>query len=163
MTPVSAQDMTISDNFTKNDTEFLFMMNQYWIPDLFEIKGRIDNSLSYDVSDMLNLSVDYAQIRLMKNVNETKAYNISPDLSALRQAYYRTVTSELMRLKRLPALNRSEINYEGQVSSITARLPLYGSWLEYQVMQRYNIHNRNYPELATVPANEFFSIMANMT
>jgi len=40
---------------------------------------------------------------------------------------------------------------------------LYGAWLEYQVMQRYSVQNRTFPALATVPADEFFAIMSNMT
>lgn len=161
--PVTADDASVSRNFSNNDSEFLFMMNQYWIPDLFEIKGRIDNSVSYDVSDMLNHSVEYAQIRFMKNLNETKSYKVSPDLSNLRSVYNRTVTSELAHLKSLQALNRSDPQYQTQVSEVTARLSLYGAWLEYQVMQRYRVQNRTYPALATVPAKEFFSIMSNMT
>lgn len=160
---VSAEDRAISGNYSSNDTEFLFMMNQYWIPDLFEIKGRIDNSISYDMADMLNLSVEYANIRLTKNLNETKSYNVSPDLQDLRSAYNQTVESELKRIKALPALNRSDSRYPDQVSKVTARLSLYGAWLEYQVMQRYGVQNRTYPSLATVPAKDFFSIMANMT
>lgn len=157
------EDIGISGNFTSNDTEFLFMMHQYWIPDFYEIKGRIDNSVSFDVSDMVNLSVEYANIRLKKNLNESNSYNISQDLTYLRTAYNRTVQSELSYLNRLPALNRSDSLYQVQVSGITARLSLYGAWLEYQVMQRYNVQNRTFPALATVPADEFFSIMSNMT
>ena len=161
--PCLGEDIGISDNFTSNDTEFLFMMNQYWIPDLYEIKGRVDSTVSYDVSDMLNLSVEYANIRLKKNLNETVSYNVSQDLANLRTAYNRTVVSELGSLNRLPALNRSDPQYLTQVSGITARLSLYGAWLEYQVMQRYQIQNRSFPALATVPTDEFFSIMSNMT
>lgn len=161
--PVTSDDIGISGNFTTNDSEFLFMMNQYWIPDLYEIKGRIDTSISYDVPDMLNLSVEYANIRLQKNLNETKSYNVSPDLADLRSVYSRTVTSEIMRLKSLPAFNRSDPEYQEKITGVTAKLSLYGAWLEYQVMQRYNVQNRSYPDLATVPSNDFFSIMANMT
>ena len=109
--PCLGEDIGISDNFTSNDTEFLFMMNQYWIPDLYEIKGRVDSTVSYDVSDMLNLSVEYANIRLKKNLNETVSYNVSQDLANLRTAYNRTVVSELGSLNRLPALNRSDPQY----------------------------------------------------
>jgi len=161
--PCMGEDIGISGNHTSNDTEFLFMMNQYWIPDLYEIKGRVDGSVTYDIPDVLNLSVEYANIRLKKNLNETYSYNISQDLSYLRQAYNRTVQSELINLNRIPKLNRSDPLYPAQISGITARLSLYGAWLEYQVMQRYSVQNRTFPALATVPADEFFAIMSNMT
>ena len=161
--PSMGEDIAISANYTSNDTQFLFNMNQYWIPDLYEIKGRIDGAVSYDLPDMLNISVDYADIRLKKNLNETLSYNVSADLVNLRTVYARTVTSELPRINHLPLLNRSDPSYFDQVSGTTARLSLYGSWLEYQVMQRYTIHNRTFPDIATVPAEEFFSIMANLT
>jgi len=160
---VSGEDMGISGNYTNNDTEFLFMMNQYWIPDLYEIKGRIDGSTGYDIPDMLNLSLDYARIRLTKNLNETNSYNVSQDLAYLRSAYNQTVLTELHELAYLPVLNRSDPMYQTEISEATARLSLYGAWLEYQVMQRYNVQNRTFPALATVPADEFFSIMRNMT
>lgn len=160
---VIGEDSAISGNFSNNDSEFLFMMTQYWVPDLYEIKGRIDDSVSYDIPDMLNMSVQYAHIRLMKNLNETNAYNISSDLGDLKTAYNRTVMTELGRLENLPYLNRTDPRYQEQVSGVTAQLSLYGAWLEYQIMQRYRIQNRTFPALATVPAPEFFSIMANMT
>ncbi len=161
--PSFGEDAGISGNHTSNDTEFLFMMNQYWIPDLYEIKGRIDGSVTYDIPDVLNLSVEYANIRLKKNLNETSSYNISPDLSYLRSAYNRTVQTELTHLNRIPYFNRSDPQFPVQVSGMTARLSLYGAWLEYQVMQRYAVPNRTFPALATVPADEFFAIMSNMT
>ena len=163
MYPCFGEDIGISGNHTSNDSEFLFMMNQYWIPDLYEIKGRVDGSVTYDIPDVLNLSVEYANIRLKKNLNETFSYNVSQDLSNLRQAYNRTVQSELTQLNRIPALNRSDSQYLTQISGITARLSLHGAWLEYQVMQRYSVQNRTFPALATVPADEFFKIMGNMT
>lgn len=163
MCPCFGEDIGISGNHTSNDTEFLFMMNQYWIPDLYEIKGRVDGSVTYDIPDVLNLSVEYANIRLKKNLNETFSYNVSQDLSNLRQAYNRTVQSELTQLNRILALNRSDSQYLTQISGITARLSLHGAWLEYQVMQRYSVQNRTFPALATVPADEFFAIMSNMT
>lgn len=161
--PCFGEDIGISGNHTGNDTEFLFMMNQYWIPDLYEIKGRIDGSVTYDIPDLLNLSVDYANIRLKKNLNETFLYNVSQDLSYLREAYNRTVNSELSYLNRISALNRTDPQFPLQVSGITARLSLHGAWLEYQVMQRYQVYNRTFPELATVQADEFYKIMANLT
>ncbi len=161
--PCYGEDIGMSGNFTENDSEFLFMMNQYWIPDLYEIKGRIDNSVSYTIPDMLNLSVEYANIRLKKNLNETHSYNVSPDLVYLRSAYNQTVQSELVKLNHLPALNRSDPQYVTRVSGVTAQLSLYGAWLEYQVMQRYSVQNRTFPELAKVPADEFFKITGNMT
>lgn len=161
--PCLGEDTSISGNHTGNDTEFLFMMNQYWIPDLYEIKGRIDGSVTYDIPDVLNLSVDYANIRLKKNLNETNLYNVSQDLSYLREAYNRSVSYELIHLNQIPYLNRTDPLYPVRVSGITARLSLHGAWLEYQVMQRYLVHNRTFPEIATVPANEFYAIMANLT
>ena len=65
---VLAEAVVIQDNMSGNDSQFLFLMNQYWIPDMYEVKGRIDGSISYDIPDMLNLSVEYANIRLMKKL-----------------------------------------------------------------------------------------------
>jgi hypothetical protein len=158
-----ADDVGISNNFTGNDSQFLFLMNQYWIPDIYEIKGRIDGSITYDIPEMLNLSVDYAKIRLLKNLNETKSYEISPDLVDLRSAYDRMVKSEMNDISTLPLLNRSAPGFADQVSKATARFSLYGSWFEYQMMQRYNKGNRTYPSIAVVPSDEFFSIMSNLT
>jgi len=161
--PSLGADVGTYGNYTHNDTEFLFMMNQYWIPDLYEIKGRIDGSITYNIPDMVNLSLDYANIRLKKNLNETESYMISPDLSYLRLAYNRAISSELPYINQIATFNRSEPGFAQKVSGITARLSLYGAWLEYQVMQRYSVQNRTFPVLATVPADEFFSIMGNMT
>ena len=158
-----ADGVGISNNFTGNDSQFLFLMNQYWIPDIYEIKGRIDGSITYDIPEMLNLSVDYAKIRLLKNLNETKSYEISPDLVDLRSAYDRMVKSEMNDISILPLLNRSAPGFADQVSKTTARFSLYGSWFEYQMMQRYNKGNRTYPSIAVVRSDEFFSIMSNLT
>lgn len=161
--PGVAEDIGISDNYSSTDNQFLFMMNQYWIPDMYEIKGRIDGSISYDIPDMLNISVEYGKNRLLKNLNETYSYNVSPDLTYLRSAYDRTVSLEVQEMNLLPALNRSDPGFSAKISQETARFSLYGAWLEYQVMQRYDVSNRTYPELATVPADQFFSIMGNLT
>jgi len=160
---VLAEAVVIQDNMSGNDSQFLFLMNQYWIPDMYEVKGRIDGSISYDIPDMLNLSVEYANIRLMKNLKETESYNVSGDLADLRIAYNKTIMSEINDLSRLPFLNRSAPGFADQVSQVTSRFSLYGSWFEYQVMQKYQSGNRSYPSLAYVPTNEFNSIMSNLT
>ncbi len=152
-----------SDNLSQSDQEFLFFMTQYWIPDLYEIKGRIDGAYSYDITEMQNLSLDYARVRLDKNLNESQQYQVSPDLLELRRGYQLVVNRTIGLVESVRLLNRSDSSYPDQVSMKTAPVTLYGSWLEYQVMKHYSYQNRSYPDIVMVPPEQFFSIMDNLT
>lgn len=158
-------DGIIVANTTDSDQQFLFLMNQYWIPDLYDIKGRVDGAAGFgaDVPQMLNLSSDYARIRLNRNINETNGYLISPSISSLRSQYQSGALQSIHIIDDIMALNRSEDNFAENVSMRTATLSLYGTWLEYQVMRCYNLPNITYPEIATVPPEKFMQVMGVIT
>lgn len=146
---------------TDTDKQFLFLMNQYWIPDFYDIKGRVDGAAGFgsDVPQMLNLSLDYARIRLNKNINETNGYSISPQVSNLRIHYQTGVLQSIRIIDEIMALNRTDESFVQNVSSRTASFSLYGTWLEYQVMRCYDLPNMSYPEIASVPPEKFMQVM----
>jgi len=161
---------TISDgmkkvNTSSADQQFLFLMNQYWIPDFYDIKGRIDGAAGFgsDVPQMLNLSADYARIRLIRNINETNGYTVSPAMIGLKQQYQTGATRSIRVIDGIMAQNRSEETFAQSVPMRTAALSLYGSWLEYQVMRCYNLPNITYPEIAAVPPDQFMQVMGTIT
>lgn len=166
-TPKSAviMDGVKNISITAADQQFLFLMNQYWIPDLYDIKGRIDGAAGFgaDVPQMLNLSADYARIRLTKNINETNGYNVSPAVQTLKMQYQTGALRSIRVIDGIMALNRSEESFPQTVPMKTAALSLYGSWLEYQVMRCYDLPNSTYPEIASVPADQFMQVMGMIT
>ncbi len=143
------------------DQQFLFLMNQYWIPDYYDIKGRIDSSATFgsDLPQMLNLSADYARIRLKKNINETNGYSLSPSIAGLRTLYQNGAMQSISVVDRIMVLNRSDEKFGEKVPTYTAALSLYGTWLEYQTMRCYNLPNMTYPEIAAVPPEKFMQVM----
>nr|WP_319540557.1 hypothetical protein [uncultured Methanospirillum sp.] len=147
------------------DQQFLFLMNQYWIPDLFDIKGRMDSSATFgtDLPQMLNLTADYARIRLNKNINETNGYLLSPPVSNLRTEYQNGVVRCTKVIDGVMTLNRSSEKFGQDVPTRTAALSLYGTWLEYQTMKCYNLPNISYPDIATVPPDQFMQVMGAIT
>jgi hypothetical protein len=150
---------------TSDDQQFLFLMNQYWIPDFFDIKGRLDGAAGFgsDVPQMLNLSADYAKIRLMKNINETNGYNLSSAVSGLKNQYQTGAIRSIDVINSIMVQNRSAEGFAQDVPMRTAALSLYGSWLEYQVMRCYHLPNITYPEIATVPPDKFMEVMGVIT
>jgi len=147
------------------DQQFLFLMNQYWIPDLFDIKGRMDSSATFgtDLPQMLNLTADYARIRLNKNINETNGYSLSSPVSNLRNEYQTGAIRCTRVIDSIMALNRSSEKFGQDVPTRTAALSLYGTWLEYQTMKCYNLPNITYPDIATVPPDQFMQVMGAIT
>ncbi|WP_319578209.1 hypothetical protein [uncultured Methanospirillum sp.] len=147
------------------DQQFLFLMNQYWIPDLFDIKGRMDSSATFgaDLPQMLNLTADYARIRLNKNINETNGYSLSPPVSNLRTEYQNGAVRCTKVIDSIMALNRSSEKFGQDVPTRTAALSLYGTWLEYQTMKCYILPNISYPDIATVPPDQFMQVMGAIT
>lgn len=160
----------VSSNATTNmtplpvqyaDQQFLFLMNQYWIPDFYDIKGRIDSSTTFgsDLPQMLNLSADYARVRLKGNINETNGYSLSPPISSLRSSYQKGAQQSITVIDKIMTLNRSDEKFGQEVPTRTAALSLYGTWLEYQTMRCYNLPNMSYPEIAEVPPDMFMQVM----
>ena len=158
-------DGYVSANYTASDQQFLFLMNQYWIPDFYDIKGRLDGAAGFgaDVPQMLNLSADYARIRLNRNMNETNGYSLSPAISGLRTQYQAGTLQSIHIIDDIMALNRSEDTFAQNVSMRTTALSLYGTWLEYQVIRCYNLPNITYPEIAAVPPEKFMQVMGAIT
>jgi hypothetical protein len=147
------------------DQQFLFLMNQYWIPDFFDIKGRMDGSATFgsDLPQMMNLTADYARIRLNKNINETNGYSLSPSVSSLRTEYQTGATRCIKVIDSVMALNRSVGSFGQDVPTRTAALSLYGTWLEYRAMKCYNLQNVSYPDIAEVPPDQFMQVMGTIT
>lgn len=147
------------------DQQFLFLMNQYWIPDFYDIKGRMDGSATFgtDLPQMLNLSADYARIRLNRNINETNGYAVSSAVSGLRTEYQNGALRSIGVIDSIMALNRSKDGFGQDVPMRTAALSLYGTWLEYQTMRCYNLPNITYPEIAGVPPEQFMQVMGAIT
>lgn len=143
------------------DQQFLFLMNQYWIPDFYDIKGRIDSSTTFgsDLPQMLNLSADYARVRLKRNINETNGYMLSPQISSLRSSYQKGAQQSITVIDKIMTLNRSDEKFGQEVPTRTAALSLYGTWLGYQTMRCYNLPNMSYPEIAEVPPDMFLQVM----
>jgi hypothetical protein len=148
-------------NTSSTDHQFLFLMNQYWIPDLYDIKGRIDGAAGFgaDIPQMLNLSADYARIRLIRNINETNEYPVSPAVNNLKTQYQTGALRMIRAIDGIMALNRSEETFARSIPMRTAAFSLYGSWLEYQVMRCYILPNMTYPEIATVSSDQFMEVM----
>ena len=140
-------------------------MNQYWIPDFYDIKGRMDGAATFgtDLPQMLNLTADYARIRLNRNINETNGYAISPTVSGLRTEYQAGALRSIKTIDAIMALNRSQDGFAQAIPAKTAALSLYGTWLEYQTMRYYNLPNITYPEIAAVPPDQFMQVMGNIT
>lgn len=154
-----------SSMISSSDKQFLFLMNQYWIPDFYDIKGRIDSSATFgsDLPQMLNLSADYARIRLKRNINETNGYALSPAITGLRTQYQTGALQSITVIDKIMALNRSDGKFGEEVPSYSAALSLYGTWLEYQAMRCYNLPNMTYPEIAAVPPDKFMQVMGAIT
>ncbi len=152
-------------NISLADQQFLFLMNQYWIPDFYDIKGRVDGAATFgtDLPQMLNLTTDYARIRLTKNINETNGYSLSPSVSSLRNEYQTGAGRCIRVIESIMVLNRSSEMFGQDVPTRTAALSLYGTWLEYQTMKCYNLPNITYPDLATVPPDQFMQVMGAIT
>jgi len=161
--PVHAtlSDISQKINTSASDQQFLFLMSQYWIPDLYDIKGRMDGAASFgaDVPEMLNLSADYAKIRLNKNINETNGYSLSPEITSLKTQYQIGAEKSVGIINGIMTLNRTDDTFSQQVPSRTAALSLYGTWLEYQVMRCYDHMNMTYPDIAQIPPDQFIQIM----
>ncbi|PKL60599.1 MAG: hypothetical protein CVV33_01845 [Methanomicrobiales archaeon HGW-Methanomicrobiales-4] len=162
---IISSDGVRNANTSSSDQQFLFLMNQYWIPDLYDIKGRIDGAAGFgvDVPQMLNLSADYARIRLSRNINETNEYAVSPPIDGLKAQYQAGAIRSIHIIDGIMTQNRSEETFAEGVPMRTAALSLYGSWLEYQVMRCYNLPNLTYPEIAAVPPDQFMQVMGAIT
>ncbi|PWR73816.1 hypothetical protein [Methanospirillum lacunae] len=166
----SSKNQTVQKNSSQvqvssGDQQFLFLMNQYWIPDFFDIKGRMDGSTTFgsDLPQMMNLTADYARIRLNKNINETNGYSLSPSVSSLRTEYQTGATRCIKVIDSVMALNRSVGSFGQDVPTRTAALSLYGTWLEYRTMKAYNLQNISYPDIAEVPPDQFMQVMGAIT
>ncbi|HWQ64036.1 MAG TPA: hypothetical protein VN429_06430, partial [Methanospirillum sp.] len=166
----STKNQTVPANSSRvqtssGDQQFLFLMNQYWIPDFFDIKGRMDGSATFgsDLPQMLNLTADYARIRLNKNINETNGYSLSPSVSNLRTEYQTGATRCIKVIDSIMALNKSSGSFGQDVPTRTAALSLYGTWLEYRTMKCYNLQNISYPDIAEVPPDQFMQVMGAIT
>lgn len=164
-TPAQPAALADPPSYTESDQQFLFLMNQYWIPDLYDIKGRVDCAAGFgsDLPQILNLSAEYARIRISRNINETEGYSLSPEVSQLKRDYQTGarkcggIVDEILRL------NRTSEGFAENVSMRSAAFSLYGTWLEYQVMRCYDLPNMTYPEIATVPPDSFMQIMGVIT
>lgn len=166
----SDKNQTVQKNSSQvqtssGDQQFLFLMNQYWIPDFFDIKGRMDGSATFgsDLPQMMNLSADYARIRLNKNINETNGYSLSPSVSSLRTEYQTGAIRCIKVIDSVMTLNRSAGSFGQDVPTRTAALSLYGTWLEYRTMKCYNTPNISYPDIAEVPPDQFMQVMGAIT
>ena len=166
LTPKIPDNITISDipqirSTSASDQQFLFLMNQYWIPDFYDIKGRLDGAASFgaDVPEMLNLSAEYAKIRLRKNINETNGYALSPAIASLKTHYQTSAEKSIREIDGIMTLNRTDDTFSQQVLSRTSALSLYGTWLEYQVMKCYDLPNMTYPDIAQIPPDQFIQVM----
>ncbi len=145
------------------DEDYLSFMQNYWIPDLYDIKGRVDGSFSYNIPEIQNISLEYAHLRLTKNVNESRNYNISPGMEDLRQGYNMAATRTINIIDTIGKLNRSDPTYPDMVTIKTSPISLYATWLEYQVMKQYKKPDNTIPDLGLLESREFYAIMDNMT
>lgn len=66
-------------------------------------------------------------------------------------------------IDRIMELNRTTEGFSQEVPMRTAAMSLYGTWLEYQVMRCYHLPNMTYPEIATVPPDQFMKVMGLIT
>lgn len=106
------------------DQQFLFLMNQYWIPDFYDIKGRMDGAATFgtDLPQMLNLTADYARIRLIRKYHWGNWY--------FRTRYSGTDPTYLyVPREGRPSGSRPYIRYS--VEKITYQMEDQWSWSQY--------------------------------
>jgi hypothetical protein len=156
-------DVLIQNTSTISEDEqaFYTMMVEYWIPDLYEIKGGMLIALraSTGFDDLFKYACQDGITRLETNIAEMDQYTLSTAPASLRAAYVLYAQDILTVLSQAETIDQTQSEWVSIVGKSMGALSMYASWLQYSAMEAFSSSEISYQEFASLPADTFAQVV----
>ena len=164
----SLESITGSNSISRLNADqqaFYIMMVEYWIPDLYEIKGGMLLALhaSSGFDALFKAACQDGITRLDTNIAEMNQYQLSETTLPLRAAYVLYAQHIQALLSQAEHVDQTEPDWVNTVEKSMSALSMYASWLQYHVIEAFSSSQIASQEYASLSADTFMNIVKQMT
>ena len=154
-----------SSILSEDEQAFYTMMVEYWIPDLYEIKGGMLIALraSTGFDELFKGACQDGITRLEANIAEMNQYTLSGTIAPLRDAYVLYAQDILTILSQAESIDQTQSEWVNTVEKSMGALSMYASWLQYHVINAFSSSEIAYQDYASLPADEFMQAVKQIT
>ena len=149
----------------EDEQAFYTMMVEYWIPDLYEIKGGMLIALraSTGFDELFKNACQDGITRLETNIAEMNQYTLSMAPAVLRDAYVLYAQDILTMLSQAETIDQTQSEWVRIVEKSMGALSMYASWLQYSVIEAFSSSEIPYQDYASLPADTFIQAVKQIT
>ena len=150
---------------SEDEQSFYTMMVEYWIPDLYEIKGGMLIALraSTGFDELFKDACQDGIMRLEANMAEMNQYTLSETTSPLRDAYVLYAQDILALLSLADSVDQTQSEWVSTVGKSMGALSMYASWLQYHVIEVFSSSEITCQDYASLPADAFMQAVKQIT
>lgn len=150
---------------SEDEQAFYTMMIEYWIPDLYEVKGGMLIALraSTGFDELFKDACQDGITRLEANIAEMNQYTLSDTPASLRTAYVLYAQDILTILSQAETIDQTQAEWVSTVEKSMVTLSMYASWLQYHVVEAFLSSEIPCQDYASLPANTFLQAVKQIT
>jgi hypothetical protein len=160
----SAQ-VPVGSPLSEEEHAFYTMMVEYWIPDLYEIKGGMLIALraSTGFDDLFKAACQDGMIRLEKNIAEMNQYTLTGAAVSLRTAYITYAQDILSTLSQVESVDQTQPEWALSIEKSMNALSMYASWLTYSAIDAFSTSNIAHQDYASLSKDDFLQVVKEIT
>jgi len=150
---------------SEDEQAFYTMMIEYWIPDLYEIKGGMQIALraSTGFDELFKAACHGGITRLEANIAEMNQYKLSESIAPLRTAYVLYTQDILTILSQAENVDQTQSEWVSTVEKSMSALSMYASWLHYHVIEAFSSSQIASQDYASLSADTFMQVVKQIT
>jgi len=150
-----------TSTLSEDELAFYTMMVEYWIPDLYEIKGGMLIALraSTGFDELFKYACQDGITRIETNIAEMDQYTLSTVPASLRAAYVLYAQDILTVLSQAETIDQTQSEWISIIGKSMGALSMYASWLQYSAMEAFASSEISYQEYASLPADTFAQVV----
>ena len=154
-----------TSTLSEDEQAFYTMMVEYWIPDLYEIKGGMLIALraSTGFDELFKDACQGGITRLEANIAEMNQYTLSDVPTSLRAAYVLYAQDILIILSQAETIDQTQSEWVSTVEKSMGALSMYASWLQYHVIGAFSSSKIACQDYASLPADTFIKAVKQIT
>jgi len=154
------QESTVP-RLSEDEQAFYTMMIEYWIPDLYEIKGGMQIALraSTGFDELFKAACQGGITRLEANIAEMNQYKLSESIAPLRAAYVLYAQDILTILSQAEHVDQTQSEWVSTVEKSMSALSMYASWLHYHVIEAFSSSQIASQDYASLSADTFIQVV----
>ena len=146
---------------SEDEQAFYTMMVEYWIPDLYEIKGGMLLALraSTGFDALFKAACQDGITRLETNIAEMNQYHLSDAIAPLRTAYVLYAQHIQTLLSQAENIDQTQSEWVNTVEKSMSALSMYASWLQYHVIEAFSSSQVASQDYASLSADTFIQVV----